>query len=107
MGLSGAKYELDLSSYVWVGGESRIAVLGFISCLEETQLSLGRGQLQCFTFELVPALRSCLICGHRVAGKASSGPLKGTLFSASPPGWCLALQASYSSRLQPSQPNAN
>lgn len=107
MGLSRAKYELDLSSDVWVGGGSRIAMLSFKSCLEEIQLSLGRGQLQYFTFELVPALRSCLICGHRIAGEANSGPSKGAVFSASPPGWHLDLQVSCSSRLQPSQPNAN
>lgn len=60
--------------------------------LKEIQLSLGRGQLQCFTFELVPALRSCLIGGPRefsVVGKANSGPSKGepqrSPFSASPP----------------------
>lgn len=55
-------------------------MLSYKASLKEIQLSLGRGQLHYFTFELVPALRSCLICGHgefSVLGKANSGPSKG------------------------------
>ena len=65
---------------IWDGGESRTGMLSFKASLKEIQLSLGKGQLQHFTSELVPALRSCLICGHRefsVVGKANSGPSKG------------------------------
>lgn len=62
MGLSTAEYDLGLSPVVsiWDGRESRIAMLSFKAILKEIQLPLGRGQLQYFTFELVPALRSCL-----------------------------------------------
>lgn len=61
------------------GGEGSRAVLSFKTGLGEIQPSLGRGQLRYFTFELVPALRSCLICGYRefrLVGKANSGPSK-------------------------------
>lgn len=62
------------------GGESRTAMLSFKASLEGIQLSLGRGQLHYFTFEFIPALRSCLICRHRefsMVGRASSCPSKG------------------------------
>lgn len=65
---------------IWDGGESRTAMLSYKASLKEIQLLLGRGQLQYFTFELTPALRSCLICGHRefgVVGKANRGTSKG------------------------------
>lgn len=57
-------------------------MLSFKASLKEIQLSLGRGQLQYFTFELIPALRSCLICGDRefsVIRKANSSSQRGSL----------------------------